>query len=253
MSLLLDALNKADQERKRNQTVPGIDSQHKDTKAQGAPANSRRLLALGILGLSILLASLFWLARQAPASITASAQGAVSTLPQGQASSSPATNATEQIKEFDVHSSALSGAEIPAADIATEASVADLYQQNARGAPNNASVTVSRPNGIESESLNASQTSMPEGAALTSITQFANLPELHDLPNNILMTIPSLSYTEHNANSQGGSVKLNGLVLHSNEQIVPGLFIDRILDDGIILHIDNYAFKIRALNSWVNM
>ena len=90
-------------------------------------------------------------------------------------------------------------------------------------------------------------------AAPTSITQFANLPDLHDLPSQILVKIPSLNYSEHNFNNVGGSVKINGEIKHVNDQLAQGLVIDKILEDGMILHLDNYSFKMRALNSWVNM
>jgi hypothetical protein len=79
------------------------------------------------------------------------------------------------------------------------------------------------------------------------------LPDLHDLPHQVLEKIPSLNYSEHNYNSSGGSVKINGNIYHANDQLASGLVIDKILEDGMILHVDNYSFKMHALNSWVNM
>ena len=49
------------------------------------------------------------------------------------------------------------------------------------------------------------------------------------------------------------SVKINGAILHADEQIANGIVIDEILEDGMTLHIDNHSFKMRAMNSWVNM
>ena len=86
-----------------------------------------------------------------------------------------------------------------------------------------------------------------------SLSQFANLPDIQDLPNSVLQRIPSLKYSEHNYNSNGGSVVINGIVRHANDQLIDGLVIDRILEDGMILHFENYSFKMRAMNTWVNM
>jgi hypothetical protein len=68
-----------------------------------------------------------------------------------------------------------------------------------------------------------------------------------------LQRIPSLGYSEHNYTPDGGSVKINGEVKQVNDQLPNGIVIDQILEDGMILHIDNYSFKMRAMNSWVNM
>ncbi len=96
-------------------------------------------------------------------------------------------------------------------------------------------------------------TTEPTTGSPTSINQFANLPDLHDLPNQVLEKIPSLNYSEHNYNINGGSVKINGNIHHANDQLASGLVIDKILEDGMVLHMENYSFKMRALNSWVNM
>ena len=136
-----------------------------------------------------------------------------------------------------------------------------MYQQNNQVPPSNASITISAPQPEPAQPAPEPVQATPEPAPAipenivspTSITQFANLPELHDLPNNILDKVPTLTYSEHNYNANDGSVKINGAIFHVNEQIANGIVIDKILEDGMILHIDNYPFKMRAMNSWINM
>lgn len=246
MSLLLDALNKADQERKRNQATPGINSNHEEIHDHSA-RNKSIILAAGILGFFILLAAIYWLGQRS----------AVTT-----ATATPATTTNQQTQthsQMAVQSSASSVAQTvttnePEIDT-SEDHVASLYGQNSQTQPANATLSTSTP-----EPAVATNNTMPPAsneqttaASPTSISQFANLPDLHDLPNQILVKIPSLNYSEHNYNMNGGSVKINGNIHHINDQVASGLVIDKILEDGMILHIDNYAFKMRALNSWVNM
>lgn len=248
MSLLLDALNKADQERKRNEATPGINSNHEQLVDQGERNHSILLIAAIIIGLAILLAGIYWLGQRSTTSATPTP-----------AKNSVTTNASKVV-EPKVTSQASDAApaepiqEAAPSEISTpDESVAGLYQQNAEGPTESEEI----PPPVASEQAPNNQevapVTEPNPATPNSIHQFANLPELHDLPNNILEKIPTLNYSEHNYNANGGSVKINGNIHHTNEQISEGLVIDKILEDGMILHIDNYSFKMRAMNSWVNM
>jgi len=258
MSLLLDALNKADQERKRNETTPGISSNHErrgDDEPRGYPL---LLIVAGAVGLILLLAVIYWLGQRSTAPVTTRAPAITSTMP------------AETSNKKTVAPNAAKPAETPqeqqttqSADSASNAdeNVADLYQQNNQVPPSNASITISAPQPEPAQPAPEPVQATPEPAPAipenivspTSITQFANLPELHDLPNNILDKVPTLTYSEHNYNANDGSVKINGAIFHVNEQIANGIVIDKILEDGMILHIDNYPFKMRAMNSWINM
>jgi len=251
MSLLLDALNKADQERKRNQATPGINSHH-EHYGEGSGHNKMLIIIVAVTCLLILLAVIYWLGKYSnspvvatPSTSTTSPSTASQTY--SQASIPTATSSTEK-KSVPAAPPATEPLKEVANSDSTEANVASLYEQNTQTQPANATLTISAPA--------ATPHTENTGTALvtpTSINQFANLPDLHDLPNHVLEKIPSLNYSEHNYNSQGGSVKINGEIKHLNDQITQGVVIDKILEDGIILHIDNYVFKMKALNSWVNI
>lgn len=244
MSLLLDALNKADEERKRNESAPGISSNHNAASPHSDHTRSILVIvAIIVIGLIILLASVYWLGKQtssapAPATEITSAklaEPAQKVAPKTQTFPQTTKQSTTQASTAAVTSQAPANS-ANTAETAPEENVADLYQQNDSA-------------NIEAQNSNSqTDTTNP-----TSINQFANLQEIRDLPNNVLERIPSLNYTEHNYNANGGNVVINGNVRHPNDQLANGLVIDKILQDGMILHFENYAFKMRALNSWVNM
>ncbi len=257
MSLLLDALNKADQERKRNEAAPGINSNHEQRDDTDPRNHSTLLIVVIVVGLLILLAAIYWLGQRstatqatvapAPTSTTSSTAKAANNI----AGEKPAVNSENQSGETKSIEAAGDAAENeidPAED-----NVASLYE-NTQVPDSNAAVTISPPGELPAPPANdPAPVSAPDIESPVSISQFANLPEIHDLPNNILERIPSLGYSEHNYNANGGSVKINGEIKHVNEQLPSGIVIDKILEDGMILHIDNYSFKMRAMNSWVNM
>jgi general secretion pathway protein B len=263
MSLLLDALNKADEERKRGDGPPTIDSHHNEFDIETKRKIPRALVILIII---IVLASLFsavyWLGKNTQPELA----GASSTQsPESQEPSAPTdfvktaeTIAPSTISKGGISKDSISKNGISTNTITTKSnaiqkntieqdkipdaeSVATLYQQQTNdNLPAPETKTVTNQN---TQAVNAPN----------SIKQFANLPEIQDLPNEVLNNLPSLKYTEHNYNSNGGSVVINGLVKHVNEELAQGLVIDKILEDGIILHIGNYSFKMRALNTWMNM
>lgn len=250
MSLLLDALNKADQERKRNEATPGINSNHDQRDDQDPRNNSILLIVAIVIGLLILLAAIYWLGQRSTATQVSTASAPVT------ATSSTPKITTHTANKKSVVSGETTSVEANTTTTETDTSdetVASLYQ-NTHVPESNAAVTISPPGETPAQPANEpAPVSAPDIAAPVSITQFANLPEIHDLPNNILEKIPSLGYSEHNYNANGASVKINGEIKHVNDQLPSGIVIDKILQDGMILHIDNYSFKMRAMNSWVNM
>ena len=264
MSLLLDALNKADQERKRGGENPNISSNH-DVQVNSANAKSGTLLwlLLGGVLLALLLTGVYWLGKktQQPATAT-SAQAAA-----------PAQRNESQIAAPSVPEDDNSQPAAEPAIGSEDENIASLYQHQARdnlpipstGAIRtgpNAETIIDTP---ASHAIAANTAPAINSAPVTettiattatspmSLRQFANLPDIQDLPNSVLQRIPSLKYSEHNYNSNGGSVVINGIVRHANDQLIDGLVIDRILEDGMILHFENYSFKMRAMNTWVNM
>jgi general secretion pathway protein B len=239
MSLLLDALNKADQERKRNETVPGINSNHDAYTEHRARSSPAVMVAIAFaVAIATVAAVFFWFnSRQQPV--------AVAPAPNAAPQKSTATSATEPLITPVTDNSQTStppSQELITPSQTTEApveeSVATLYQQN--------EAPIDQP----AENTNQ-QLITPTGSQ--TLSQFANIPDITELPQNQLNKIPSLNYSQHNFNSVGGSVVINGVIRRPNDQVANGIVLEKVLEDGIILHVDNFSFKMRALNSWLNM
>ena len=147
MSLLLDALNKADQERKRsNEATPGIDSNHEHRHYHSARNHSLLLVIVIIVSLLILLAAIYWLGQRSTAVQVANATAPVNT-----AANAPQTNNHTAPKKTIVtsESKTTDTKNTDAAPAATEIdtsdeNVASLYQ-NTQVPQSNAAATISPP------------------------------------------------------------------------------------------------------------
>jgi len=264
MSLLLDALNKADQERKRGGENPNIGSNHdaQVTHANTKPFNVTILVIAGIV-LTFLLIAVYWLGQknqQAPTEKNnATTNISTATPVQKRAPialndstikhTNDAASNTDNNPNNEQNEQTISPSIKNATELADDESIASLYQHQAN---NTVPIPNSTPIETESNQQTITNPAVPAASPM-SITQFANIPDIQDLPSSVLQRIPSLKYSEHNYNNNGGNVVINGVIKHVNDQLSDGLVIDKILEDGMILHFENYSFKMRAMNTWLNM
>ena len=78
-------------------------------------------------------------------------------------------------------------------------------------------------------------------------------PLLENLSQQTKNAIPSVMYTVHDWQPAGRSrVTLNGSALSEGQQL-NGFKVDEILTDSVILSYRGTEFRLRALNSWVNL
>ena len=78
-------------------------------------------------------------------------------------------------------------------------------------------------------------------------------PLLEDLSQQTKNAIPSVMYSVHDWQPAGSSrVTLNGSVLSEGQQL-NGFKVEEILTDSVILSYRGTEFRLRALNSWVNL
>jgi len=76
---------------------------------------------------------------------------------------------------------------------------------------------------------------------------------LEDLSQQQKDAIPTIMYSRHDWNPDGVSrVTLNGEALTVGERR-GGLKVEKILPDSVVLNWRETAFRLRALNSWVNL
>jgi hypothetical protein len=80
-------------------------------------------------------------------------------------------------------------------------------------------------------------------------------PLVQDLPQATKDQIPSIFFSNHSWSSKAGEkmVTLNGDVRREGEVVVPGVRLVEILPESILLEFQGTRFRLRALNSWVNL
>jgi len=80
-------------------------------------------------------------------------------------------------------------------------------------------------------------------------------PFLADLSQRTKDGIPTLYYQRHDYSSKGSqsSVTLNGNTVKAGGSILPGMKVEEILPDSVVLNYQGTQFRLRALNSWVNL
>jgi general secretion pathway protein B len=80
-------------------------------------------------------------------------------------------------------------------------------------------------------------------------------PFLASLSQQTKDGIPTIYYQRHEYSSQasGSTVVLNGKSLKAGGSPLPGMKVDEILPDSVVLSYKGTQFRLRALNSWINL
>jgi general secretion pathway protein B len=80
-------------------------------------------------------------------------------------------------------------------------------------------------------------------------------PFLADLSQLSKDAIPTLYYQRHDysSNASESSVTMNGSTVKAGGSVVPGMKVEEILPDSVVLNYQGTQFRLRALNSWVNL
>lgn len=276
MSLILDALNRAERERNKTASIPDLQTVH-----EAAPVtevlrkNHRRTAyAIALSGLIILACvagylisrqyilaenlqstAVSLLAAQSPA-LTSPA--AVSATTEKVSESEPRTPAAQEVAPISSVSSS-SVADLAALyasardhDQLEERKVDKLYQAPPVPAPSVASQAVT-PDVSDSPQMPA-QVPARSGRTYTTLI---DLPDIGDLPWNLRQQIPTINYVRHNFTGASGgersSVVMNGRAYYVGDHVAADVLLEDIIEDGVILRFKQTRFKLRALNSWINM
>lgn len=80
-------------------------------------------------------------------------------------------------------------------------------------------------------------------------------PFLESLSQQIKNDIPTIYYQRHDYSNQTSqsSVMLNSKTLKAGGNPLAGMTVDEILSDSVVLSYRGTQFRLRALNSWVNL
>jgi hypothetical protein len=285
MSLILDALNKADRERQDSESPPGLQSNHNFLSGNEKMAGWKKTVVFAVAGLILLAAAAaYYLGKQSgvqdaiissPAAEmpkpqpVAAEPAKVETVANNTESKPKATVAAaaqtaetrallqkrrieEQYKKAQAANTQTTAATAPSETENAPDKISALYQPETKPVE-------TRPEPIQTGRESTARVAQAEGnaAAESSPAPAGNAPSLgnvRDLPWSIQEKIPTLMYTEHSyTGTPNDFVTINGERRKVGQKVANILTIDSILADGVILKYESYQFKMPALNSWVNM
>lgn len=266
MSLILDALNKADRERQANENPPGIHTVHDVQEFKpGKPA----WLYLAIITFALIVVALlvFWLTREQPAP-PAPATPAPAPVEQPKKSTSipglPKPVLVEKEKPATVNKSAINELykqQVEAANNpepqnqapTTNASKTQTATANT-GARQNADEHAAQAVARDEVRKKASPPAAPP-PAMDRLSHYPEVGSIGDMPWTIINQMPSLNYSTHTYTNGGErkQIVINNQAKGEGESLAEGIRIEKILKDGAILEYQGHKFKLIALNSWVNI
>ena len=259
MSLILDALNRAEQERSEKNHIPSLQSMHGSTEV-ARPSLLQRLHLerwLIVLVVAYLAYDYFSDKQASPIATPASAPVAapvkipvpapeVVQKPPAEKLVAPAP-APEPVSAARPESTPAVDSK-PAPRVASSREVESLYSAPAKDPEKSRAASKAEPL-VDNTAAPASQT-----AATERQRAYARAEEITQLPLGFRQQIPSLKYGNHiPATASGDSrVVLNGAVYKEGDQVAPGLVLEVISEQGIVLEFQGMQFRLEAHNSWIN-
>lgn len=272
MSLILDALNRAEHERKNQNAVPDLNTLHRPQELTATPGARRTLwwgIGLVVVLIAIIVALVVMLRKepavQLSATKTVSAQQSPAVPspapvvaptpvvdPVPASAVIPVVETTPEVAAPNTDVNQLYAAQDTEPAAATDTGVNELYAAEAATAA--ASETIVDPFNPTGDAALATA-SIQEQVPPRTFDSIKNIPDFNALPWNMRQQIPTISYARHNYLANGvSSVVINNQTSGVGNIIGTGQFIvQEIFVDGVILKHGNAVFKLRALNGWINM
>jgi hypothetical protein len=270
MSLILDALKRAERERQASETNSIVsDALIQDVELPQAAGQKKYPVYIDIgiiLALIIIALLIFIYIKKEPVSVAPS-QMVVNADANNPIQTTENTNVTPQSVNNSV--------ENPSS--AMRQAVTDLYQQKTTAIPKVEDVEVAQlytePQTVSVEPGN-SLSQVPVSVAVTNplpdqspqlpknlqtyetrrIADVEGVIRFDDLSFNQKQLFPSISYSQHNyLGNTASSVVINGQLMRSGSRVTPDLVIVEIVEDGIIFNYYNRLVSFKALNGWINM
>jgi hypothetical protein len=280
MSLILDALNKAETERQKIDTRPGLDSQHNSIPPAPSGLSTRHKMAIAIsLVLLITLSLIVYFFVRSPSENSHATNSqpiksqTINSPPaeQGKAPTKkqpplqPASNSKQQhVVKAERKSPAIktnpAAAEPKTKTVAkANGEVSALYEEQKQVVTTVASAPkVSATATVTTTQKPPAPKPTPKPAPATTkhptLADFDSVGSIRTLPWTLQEQIPTLNYEQHvYMPDNQGYVVINGTKRKRGQKIEKELVLDGVLQDGIILRYQNQLFKMPALNSWINM
>jgi len=124
-------------------------------------------------------------------------------------------------------------------------------QGNARDAPADTSTVAPAEQSSELDQILQQAREELENASLDDHP----VPFLSSLSQQTKDDIPTLYYQRHDYSSDPNlsSVVLNGTTVKAGGSPLPGMKVEEIMPDSVVLNYRGTQFRLRALNSWINL
>lgn len=249
VSLILDALNRSQRERDNKNDIPGLETQH-PVEILPAPVSWRRWLPWA--GLVAALGVIAWLVLDREDIVTAP----VALDPPAVAVAPPVPLET-RVAEVEVARVARVEPTAQREPVKNNREVEELYnkpveKELATQAEEQSQQTAEpdeRPIDIE-EIISKAEAEVEQARMLEHTAPF--LSELSQQTKN---QIPTIYYSLHDysANPAQSRVILNGENVRAGATLAGSLKLEEILPDSIVLSHRGTQFRLRALNSWINL
>lgn len=249
MSLILDALKKADQERRERDQAPSLDSA---PSASPSKRSYRPLIAAAVA--ILVLAALFYFFFAKPETSNNSTELPVNAASENNPQPSPDVSEaraeqerlSELRKKYQEAQNKKKRVDTPSANPAQSSEVDELYSQAER--QDNPKSEATPTANVESAGANEIQRPVP-----VVLSKFEQAKTIKQLSFSVQEKIPSLMYEEHSFSRAGrSSIKINGRVLRENATF-SGIKLVSIHEQGAIFSYQDQEFKLPAMNSWINL
>jgi general secretion pathway protein B len=241
MSYILDALNKSEQERREQDNVPSLQAIHEDSgKGHSTPAPRRWqpiLVAVVIVLLLAVIASMWMSSGPSETPNTESPVRLQSTAPQS---------------KLVVPTEKPTNAVLP--KVQTSKSDVDSLYSNPLSDDHNDSVAIVEPaqgTPVKTEAMSVQPTEQAEPAKVTT-PKPRSMNGPNDLPDQLRARLPALIYTAHvySSDENRGFAIINGRSRYKGDLLSDSLFVEAVVEDGVILNIQGHSFMLMAMKSW---
>ena len=269
MSLILDALNRSERERDNESDIPGIKTQH---TVEPLPQAHRWRSSLPWVGLILALCVIAWLlvdeSREVSPPVVSSVAEQRSN-PVAEVEPEPVTQAEAELVAEQMPKPVQQPEQQPSVEPLqpnpSASAVEDLYEKKTEEPVAVPAVeekvgeqlglveeTATDEQPIDIEKMIALARAEEENVKLAE----HSVPFLSELSQRTKDEVPTIYYTQHDfsGNSGQSSVTLNGETLRVGSSMAGGgLKVDEILANSVVLNHRGTQFRLKALNSWINL
>lgn len=218
MSYILDALNKSEQDRKRNR-APGLDTMHRGSTP---PPPTSRPWVVWILLIAVVNGGFlaYWLGTRRPA--TAPVPAEVTRAPATAPAKNPPRAPPAPVNAAPAQSPA-------------KATTAASNQQDSNG-----------------QLVTPADALSPESTGSATTESADNPIRISDLPVDVQQQIPDMTFSSHIYSDEAKfrMVNINGRLLHEGDMVADGIRLVRITEEGVVLTFKGYTFEVSVLHDW---